>query len=230
MSDTPAPSPPTASQPSVEGPAAGDAPTSDVSTPGCPICEFIEAGPCGGQHKVKYRSAVLHAHLVCVRACMQPHFRAVHAGVGVVSRRGKGAGCRLRAALCRHGEDACSVCSTRQVSAAGGITARSAGQPTHSLPACLPALSCMPAVPLLLWLHAVPPGLLPALPGRIPCRYRPVAAGNRHSKRTQAAAAAGARSRSTAAAATAVAGTAAAVTASSPATATARAATAASGT
>lgn len=32
------------------------------------------------------------------------------------------------------------VCSTRQVSAADGVTARSAGQPiTHSLPACLPA-------------------------------------------------------------------------------------------
>lgn len=53
MSDTPAPSAPTAPQPAEEvAAAAGDAATSDVSTPGCPICEFIEAGPCGGQHKV----------------------------------------------------------------------------------------------------------------------------------------------------------------------------------
>jgi hypothetical protein len=49
-------------------PAVGDAPpqaaaagagdggdaSAGSSTPGCPICEFIEAGPCGSQHKVSW--------------------------------------------------------------------------------------------------------------------------------------------------------------------------------
>jgi hypothetical protein len=93
MSDTPGPSAPTAPQPIEEGvAAAGDAPTSDVSTPGCPICEFIEAGPCGGQHKVRDLFCFAAGHLVCMRACMQPHFRAAGSVVSTqvwVSCRGE---------------------------------------------------------------------------------------------------------------------------------------------
>jgi hypothetical protein len=66
MSETPAASVPTAP----EGPAAaGDSGgASEVSTPGCPICEFIEAGPCGDQHKVR----VLWSMHACSPASHQP--------------------------------------------------------------------------------------------------------------------------------------------------------------
>lgn len=47
--------------------SGGDTAGEGVSTPGCPICEFIEAGPCGDQHKVGWNSWIIIPGCLCIR-------------------------------------------------------------------------------------------------------------------------------------------------------------------